>query len=124
MEIVKYLIVFVIFFVISFILYYGFVVSNQIREKKGRGRPKKKNLPQEVILLRDYYKVDIDKIGLIRILRILNVVNSLIISFIAILALPFDEIYIKLIIIVVLIFPTIWFSYYFLAKYLKHLEEK
>lgn len=121
--IIKYSLYFLASFIIIYFLYYLLVVSGQIRVSKGKAK-KQKNLPSEILLLRDYYKVDIDKIGLIRVLRILNFINALILSLLVLVVVGIDKIYIKFIILLVLLLPTIWFTYYFLAKYLKHLERK
>lgn len=121
--IIKYSLYFLASFIIIYFLYYFLVVSGQIRVTKGKSK-KQKNLPSEILLLRDYYKVDIDKIGLIRVLRIINFINALILSLLVLVVVGIDKIYIKFIILLVLLLPTIWFTYYFLAKYLKHLERK
>ena len=57
-------------------------------------------------------------------LRILNFVNALFLSLLVMVVLPFQEPWLKILILVVLMLPSIWFIYYFLAKYLKHLERK
>ena len=124
MEIVKYVVYFVLTFIVFYLLYYFFVVSGQIRIQKGKSKKKNKNLPSEILLLRDYYKIDIDKIGIIRILKILNFVNALMLSLVTMVVIPVGKLYLKFIIIAVLIIPVIWFTYYFLAKYLKHLERR
>ena len=124
MEIVKYVVYFVLTFIVFYLLFYFFVVSGQIRIQKGKSKKKNKNLPSEILLLRDYYKIDIDKIGIIRILKILNFVNALMLSLVTMVVIPVGKLYLKFIIIAVLIIPVIWFTYYFLAKYLKHLERR
>lgn len=124
----KYLIVFVVFFIIIYFLYYRFavrpIVKNIRRKQKGKKVKRERNLPAEVQFLKGYYKVDIEKIGIIRVLRILNFTNALFLSLLVMVVLPFEEAWLKIIILVVLMVPTIWFVYYFLAKYLKHLERK
>jgi len=80
MEILKYLIYFVIFFALAYFLYYFFVVNSQIKIQKGKSKKKNKDLPAEILLLRDYYKIDIEKIGIIRVLKIVNFVNALLLS--------------------------------------------
>lgn len=123
-ELVKYSVYFVVAFVLIYLLYYIFVVNGQIRIQKGKSKKKKKDVPAEVMILRDYYKIDIEKIGIIRVLRILNFVNALMLALLTMVAIPFKKVYFKFGIIIVLIIPTIWFTYYFLAKYLKYLEGK
>ena len=121
---IKYLIYFIVFLLIIYLLYYFLVVNSQIRIEKGKSKKKKKNLPAELLLLRDYYKIDIEKIGVIRILRILNFINALVLSLLTLLVVRVEEVYLKIGILVVLILPTIWFVYYFIAKYLKYLERR
>lgn len=124
----KYLIVFVVFFIIIYFLYYKFAVrpitKNIRRKQKGKKVKRERNLPAEVQFLKGYYKVDVEKIGIIRVLRILNFVNALFLSLLVMVVLPFQEPWLKILILVVLMLPSIWFIYYFLAKYLKHLERK
>ena len=128
MEFLKYLIIYVIFFLIIYVLYYRLavrpIIKNIRRKNKGKKVKRERNLPTEVQFLKVYYKVDIEKIGVIRVLRILNFVNSLFLALLVMVVLPFKEAWQKIIILVVLMMPTIWFVYYFLAKFLKHLERK
>lgn len=128
MEFLKYLIIYVIFFLIIYVLYYRLavrpIIKNIRRKNKGKKVKRERNLPTEVQFLKVYYKVDIEKIGVIRVLRILNFVNSFFLALLVMVVLPFKEAWQKIIILVVLMMPTIWFVYYFLAKFLKHLERK
>ena len=128
MEFLKYLIIYAIFFLIIYVLYYRLavrpIIKNIRRKNKGKKVKRERNLPTEVQFLKVYYKVDIEKIGVIRVLRILNFVNSFFLALLVMVVLPFKEAWQKIIILVVLMMPTIWFVYYFLAKYLKHLERK
>ena len=45
-------------------------------------------------------------------------------ALLVLIVIPFKESWIKIAILAVLIIPSIWFTYYALAKYLKHLEGK
>ena len=122
-EFLKYLGIYVLFFGVVYIVYYFFVTNGQIKSIRGKSK-KKKELSTELSMLKNYYHVDIDKIGVIKVLRIVNFVNALLISTLVMAVLPFKQIWLKLLIIFVLIVPAIWATYYFLAKYLKHLERK
>ena len=122
-EFLKYLGIYVLFFGVVYIVYYFFVTNGQIKSIRGKSK-KKKELSTELSMLKNYYHVDIDKIGVIKVLRIVNFVNALLISTLVMAVLPFKQIWLKLLIIFVLIIPAIWATYYFLAKYLKHLERK
>ena len=112
------IITFVLFFIIIYILYYNFFVRPQVRKKK------KKDIPSEIQIFKHYYKIDIDKIGFFRTLRILNFVNALMLSLLLMVVVPLKQVWLKFLILLVLIVPTIWFTYYLLAKYLRHLERK
>ena len=98
-----------------------FVVFPQSRARK---KSKKKKYPAEIEVLKGYYKIDIEKIGLIRTLRILNFFNALMFAGLVMIVFNIKEVWLKIVVLVILILPTIWVVYYFIAKYLKHLERK
>ena len=123
MEILKYVILYVILFVAAYIIYYFFVTNGQIKTIRGKAK-KKKELSAELIFLRDYYHIDIEKVGKIRILRIVNFMNAILISGLVIAVVGINQVWLKLLIVLVVLIPVIWGSYYLLAKYLKHLERK
>ena len=128
MGFIKYLLIFIAFFIITYLVYYWFavrpVVNNYKKKKKGKKIKKERDLPTEVKLLQSYYKIDIEKIGIVRTLRIVNIVNAFFLSLLVMAVLPVKEVWIKVVILFVLIIPAIWVVYYFLAKYLKYLERK
>ena len=121
MKIVFNIILFLIFFAVSYLIYMFYVVIPQSRALK---KNKKKKYPPEVLLLKGYYKINIDKVGVIRILRILNFANAIMFSSLVMVVYYIDKVYFKLIVLAVLIMPVIWVVYYFVAKYIKHLERK
>ena len=123
MAILKYVILYVILFVAAYIIYYFFVTNGQIKTIRGKAK-KKKELSAELIFLRDYYHIDIEKVGKIRILRIVNFMNAILISGLVIAVVGISQVWLKLLIVLVVLIPVIWGSYYLLAKYLKHLERK
>lgn len=123
MEILKYAIMFVIFFLVTYVIYYFLVTNGQIKMVRGKSK-KKKELSAELILLKNYYHIDIEKIGIIKVLRIVNFINSLLIATLVMAVIGISQIWLKLIIVFVVIVPCIWIVYYLLAKYLKHLERK
>ncbi len=112
-----YIFMFIIFFIIIYSLYYNFIIRPQLKGKKT-------NIPSDVQILKSYYKIDIDKLGLFRVLRILNFTNSLMLSLLLIGVMPLKYILVKFIVLAILILPSIWFTYFILAKYLRHLERK
>lgn len=113
----RYLITGVMSFIIIYILYYIFVVRKQKRYNY-------KKLPAEVIIFENYYGINVKKIGYKRVMKILNFVNSLMLTGIMLIVLDIKSIYIKLGVIVVIMIPMIWVVYYFVAKYLKYIEGK
>ena len=79
----KYLAVFLSSYLIIFIIYYLFVVGpviRSVRVKDNKKKKKDKKLIGELILLRNYYGVDIEKVGIIKVMRTLSFINPLIIA--------------------------------------------
>ena len=128
MDIIKYILIYLAFFVIIYLVYYFFsvrpIISNYNKKQKGKKIKKEKELPTEVRLLQSFYGVDLEKVGIIRTLRIVNFVNAFFLSLLVMVVLPFNEVWLKILILFILILPSIWAVYYFLAKFLKHLERK
>ena len=127
----KYLIEFVLLLVFVYFFYFIMIVYPQLsymrKKEKGKKIKKERKYPADLILLQSYYKIDIEKIGVIRVLRILNLVSAFVLAIFIMVILeliPIKTVWTKLIISAVLILPLIWFTYYFIAKYLKHLERK
>jgi hypothetical protein len=123
MKILNYVIIYVIFFILAYIGYYLFITNGQIKSLRGKTK-KKKELSSELILFKNYYHIDIEKIGMIKVLRIVNFVNALLIAAIVTSVALINKVWLKLFVAVIIIIPVIWAAYYFLAKYLKHLERK
>ncbi len=123
MGFLKYVIIFIIFFLVVYLLYYLFVTNGQIKSVRGKTK-KKKELSTELSLLKNYYHIDIEKIGIIKVARIINFVNAFLITSLAMAVFGIQQIWLKIIILLIVIIPAIWATYYFLAKYLKHLERK
>ncbi len=111
------ILLFIIFFVIIYIIYYFLYVRKQIKYDK-------KKLPSDLRILEVYYKVNVKKIGYKRVLKILNFVNSLMLTTIMMMIINLDRFIYKFLLALVLMIPFIWVTYYFLAKYLKYLERK
>ena len=113
----KYLVLFLIFLIIIYAFYYVLFVRKQLTYNKDR-------VFADLKILINYYKIDVEKIGYQKVLRILNFINSLMLSLMVLLVVNIDKVTYKLIILFILMVPCIWVVYYFLAKYLKHLERK
>ncbi|MBQ1495944.1 MAG: hypothetical protein IIZ40_01150 [Bacilli bacterium] len=122
----KYLAVFLSSYFIIFIIYYLFVVGPVIRSVRVKDNKKKKEkkLIGELILLRNYYGVDIEKVGIIKVMRTLSFVNPLILSLMATLVFPFKQGWLRILILVLIILPIILGSYYLLMLYFKKIERK
>ena len=113
----EFIILFVLFFIIIYLFYYFLYRRKKLVYDK-------KTLSPDIKILEGYYKVNVKKIGYQKVLRILNFVNALMLSCIMMIVMNIDKVLYKLLIIIILIVPFIWVTYYFLAKYLKHLERK
>ena len=118
--VLKYVLIFIVFFIIIYILYYLFVTNGQIKSVRGKTK-KKKELSTELSLLKNYYHVDIEKIGIIKVAKIVNFVNALLVTSLAMAVFGINQIWLKVVILLVVMIPAIWATYYFLSKYLKHL---
>lgn len=110
-------VLFIIFFIIIYIIYYFLFSRKQIRYNK-------KKIGSDLRILEILYKVDTKKIGYQRVLRILNFVNALMLTIIMMIVINLDKTIYKILLALVLMVPFIWVTYYFLAKYLKHLERE
>ena len=119
----KYVIIFIVFFFVVYLLYYLFVTNGQIKTVRGKAK-RKKELSTELSLLKNYYHIDIEKIGIIKVAKIVNFVNALLVTSLAMAVFGIQQMWLKILILLVVIVPAIWATYYFLAKYLKHLERK
>ena len=128
MDFLKCFLIYLAFFVIIYLVYYFFsvrpIVSNYNKKQKGKKVKKERELPTEVRLLQSFYKVDIEKVGIIRTLRIVNLVNAFFLALLVMVVLPFKEVWLKILILFILILPSIWVVYYFFFLFLKYLERK
>ena len=113
----NYVIYFIIFFCVIYLIYYFLYVRKQIKYNN-------KKLSADVKILESYYKIDVKKIGYLRVLRILNFINALMLSIMLMIVFNLDKFIYKFLVLLVLMVPFIWVTYYFLAKYLKYLERK
>lgn len=122
----KYLAVFLSSYFIIFIIYYLFVVGPVIRSVRVKDNKKKKEkkLIGELILLRNYYGVDIEKVGIIKVMRTLSFINPLILSIMATIVFPLKQGWLRILVLVLIILPVIWVSYYLLMLYFKKIERK
>ena len=112
-----YLICFVVFFILIYLMYY-FMYSFKVKNYSA------KRIPADIRILEGYYKINVKKIGYKKVLRIMNFVNALMLSLLMMVVFNIDSFILKFLIILVLMIPCIWVTYYFVAKYLIHLERK
>ena len=107
----------IITFLIIYLLYYFFIVRVQRRKKY-------RKLNADASIFKDYYKINIKKIGYKKFFRILNFVNALMLTLLILSVYKVDSLITKIIILAILMLPSIWCVYYFLAKYFYYLERK
>ena len=96
----EFIILFVIFFIIIYLFYYFLYRRKKLVYDK-------KTLSADIKILEGYY-----------------IVNSLMLTIMVMIVYKLNKYIYKFLILLVLIVPFIWVTYYFLAKYLKHLERK
>ena len=108
----SYVIIFIVYFFIISIFYFLLIESPQRRKKY-------KKLTSDALILKTYYKLDLKEIGYSKVYRYLNITNSLLISLLSIFAVSVENFIIRILLIVILIIPVIWFGYYVLAKILE-----
>ena len=115
------LIMFLIFFGMVYLSYYTFILRPYARARK---KLREKKMPADLSLIKNYYHVDIDKVGHISVLRLLNFVNSFLIALIMILIIGLKGYVIQMIVAALLVFPLIFGSYWLVSKILKKKERK
>lgn len=121
---------FIITFILSFIVY-NLTFTRSYRQerklKKGKSTKPRKE-PMELLLLKNYYKVDISKLKYTGVLRRVAIVSSFDISLIVSIACVTKLGVLQILIACIIIFPVIYVSYWLLAKILnrkiKKLEKK
>ena len=113
----EFVITCVITFIIVYLAYYTFIIRYQRKRKY-------KKLSADASIFKDYYQIDLKKIGYKKFYRILGLVNSLLLTFLTAVVYKIDSNIVKIIILVILMIPCIWCTYYFLAKFYNYLERK
>lgn len=109
----------IVFIVVLFI--YEFVLLRRYKIKKKRKNKKSNNndYPMEVKILRDFYKLDIEKLNYNRLLHFIAVVSSIDIALIVMIAGIFDSGIIQILVAFILVLPIIFLSYYLINLYYK-----
>ncbi|MBP3840912.1 MAG: hypothetical protein IK997_02165 [Bacilli bacterium] len=110
-----------ILFIVTFIIVlfvYKFI--NMPKKKK-----KQKKDPIEVILLRDYFKVDISKLDYRSLIRSISFISSLDVSIIITISCISNIGLVRIIIAVIIIIPVVFLSYLLFSKYcIKKIEKE
>lgn len=128
---VKYLLLFLGNFLFVYIFYFVVVYLPQVKQIKDKNKTKKKGkqkikrerkLPSDLLLLAGLYRIDIEKVGVIRMLKALNFVNALVISLLVTAVFPIPYNWLKLLILAVLVLPTIYLTYCFLGRHFLKIE--
>lgn len=114
-------IIFLAFFIMVYCGYYGFIRRPFIRARK---KQKEKKIPADISIMRNYFKIDFDKIGYNTALRLLNFVNAFLVALITTLIVGLKGYVIQMIVAALLVFPLILGSYSLVARILKRKERK
>lgn len=114
-------IVFLAFFIMVYCGYYGFIRRPFIRARK---KQKEKKIPADISIMKNYFKIDFDKIGYNTALRLLNFVNAFLVALITTLIVGLKGYVIQMIVAALLVFPLILGSYSLVARILKRKERK
>ena len=114
-------IIFLAFFIMVYCGYYGFIRRPFIRARK---KQKEKKIPADISIMKNYFKIDFDKIGYNTALRLLNFVNAFLVALITTLIVGLKGYVIQMIVAALLVFPLILGSYSLVARILKRKERK
>ena len=107
----------IIFFILLYIAYYLLFVRKNLEYNNKKVSP-------DLRIFVGYYGIDIEKIGYQRVLRIMNFVNALMLAIMMMIVFNVHNTILKIIILLVLMIPIMWVTYYIVAIYLRHLERK
>ena len=113
----KYLLIFIITFLLVYLLYY-FVV---VRREKGLEAFKK---GKQVLFFKNAYNLNLEKLNYEKFANSLAVTNAFIIAFVVAVLEIFDNLIIKLLVGFVTLIPLILICYYVLGKIYKNKEAK
>lgn len=101
-----------ILFVVTFIIVlfvYKFVNMPKKRKKKKE--------PVEIVLLRDYFKVDISKLNYRKLIRSISYISSFDVSIIITISCISNIGLVRIIIAIIIIVPVVFLSYLLFSKY-------
>ena len=116
------LILFIMCYIVVLVFYELYFVRRAKKFKSGKMSKKKKDKykePGEIILLKSKFKVDIDKVNYDQLLQIVALVSSFDISLVVSVMSIIPIFVLKLVVGLVLIFLTIYISYYLVYLFYK-----
>lgn len=111
-------------YIMVFIIYKFFLLKDFHLRKRRKKNVIPKKQPVEIKLLASYFKVDINKLEYHKVLNSIAIISSFDISIIITIACLSKVGLIQIVVSLILLVPTIYFSYYFLAKYYINKIEK
>lgn len=101
-----------ILFVITFIVVY--TVYRYVNKKKKKNRE-----PVEIVLLRNYFKVDVSKMDYKKLINSISIISAFDVSFIVAICCISNIGLVRIIVAFIAVIPVIFLSYYLFAKYCK-----
>ena len=116
------LLLFIMCYIVVLVFYELYFVRRAKKFKSGKMSKKKKDKykePGEIILLKSKFKVDIDKVNYDQLLQIVALVSSFDISLVVSVMSIIPIFVLKLVVGLVLIFLTIYISYYLVYLFYK-----
>ena len=114
-------IIFLIFFAVVYLSYYTFILRPFARARK---KQREKKMPADLSIMIHYFNIDMDTVGAIYALRLLNFVNAFLVALISTLIIGLKGYIIQMIVAALLVFPLILGSYSLVARILKRKERK
>lgn len=103
-----------ILFVVTFVIVY--TIYEFANKKKKR---KKNKEPIEIVLLRNYFKVDISKLNYKKLINSISIISAFDVSLIVAICCISNIGLVRIIVAIIAVIPVIFLSYYLFAKYCK-----
>ena len=113
----KSILEFIIIFLLMYFCYYFFSYRKIVKYNR-------KKVPVNIKYLENKYKLDIVKIGYKKVFKTLMICDSLIVAILFVLTKSIDNIYLRLLIAFILVFPLFAGIYHLIAMYYKKESER
>ena len=113
----KSILEFIIIFLLMYFCYYFFSYRKRVKYNR-------KKVPVNIKYLENKYKLDIVKIGYKKVFKTLMICDSLIVAILFVLTKSIDNIYLRLLIAFILVFPLFAGVYHLIAMYYKKESER